>query len=57
VLLVDDLLATGGTAAAAIKLINQLEAKLVAASFLIELSELNGRALLGDTRVNAVVRY
>jgi adenine phosphoribosyltransferase len=57
VLLVDDLLATGGTAAAAIKLINQLEAKLVAASFLIELSELNGRALLGDTPVNAVIRY
>jgi adenine phosphoribosyltransferase len=57
VLLVDDLLATGGTAAAAIKLINQLEAKLVAASFLIELSDLNGRKLLGDTPVNAVVRY
>jgi adenine phosphoribosyltransferase len=57
VLLVDDLLATGGTAAAAIKLINQLDAELVAASFLIELSELNGRALLGDTPVNAIVRY
>jgi adenine phosphoribosyltransferase len=57
VLLVDDLLATGGTAAAAVKLIHQLEAKLVAASFLIELSDLNGRALLGDTPVHAVVKY
>ena len=57
VLLVDDLLATGGTAAAAIKLIKLLDAKLVAASFLIELSDLNGRSLLGDTPVNAVIRY
>ena len=57
VLLVDDLLATGGTAAAAIKLINQLDANLVAASFLIELGFLNGRGLLGDTPVHAVVRY
>ena len=57
VLLVDDLLATGGTAAAAIKLIEQLDAKLVAASFLIELSTLQGRELLGDTIVNAVVTY
>ena len=57
VLLVDDLLATGGTAAAAIKLIKLLDAELVAASFLIELSDLNGRALLGDTKVNAVVCY
>lgn len=57
VLLVDDLLATGGTAAAAIKLIKQLEAKLVAASFLIELKGLNGRDLLGDTPVKAVIQY
>ncbi|NWK54408.1 adenine phosphoribosyltransferase [Verrucomicrobiaceae bacterium N1E253] len=57
VLLVDDLLATGGTAAAAIKLIDQLEANLIAASFLIELNFLNGRDLLGDTRVEAVVDF
>ena len=57
VLLVDDLLATGGTAAAAIKLIKQLEAKLVAASFIIELKGLNGRDLLGDTPVKAVIQY
>lgn len=61
VLLVDDLLATGGTAAAAIKLINQLDAKLVAVSFLIELSKLNGRErltpLVGDTPINAIIHY
>ncbi|MBT8035958.1 MAG: adenine phosphoribosyltransferase [Verrucomicrobiae bacterium] len=57
VLLVDDLLATGGTAAAAIKLINQLDAQLVAASFLIELTGLNGRDLLGSTPVNAIIQY
>ena len=57
VLLIDDLLATGGTAAAAVKLINQLEARLVAASFLIELKALNGRGLLGDIPVNAIIQY
>lgn len=61
VLLIDDLLATGGTAAAAIKLINQLEANLVAVSFLIELEELNGRDLLtpilGDVPINAILKY
>ncbi len=61
VLLIDDLLATGGTAAAAIKLINQLEANLVGVSFLIELEDLKGRDLitpvLGDVPVNAILKY
>ena len=57
VLLIDDLLATGGTAAAAIKLINKLDANLIAASFLIELTELKGRDLLAGTHVNAVISY
>jgi len=57
ILLVDDLLATGGTAAAAIQLINQLGGNLIAASFLIELTFLNGRNLLGDTPVNAIIEY
>ena len=57
VLLIDDLLATGGTAAAAIKLIEHLDANLVAASFLIEITGLNGRELLGDTPVNAIIQY
>jgi len=57
VLLVDDLLATGGTAAAAIKLINELGANLIAASFLIELSALNGRDLLGEVPIHTIISY
>ena len=57
VLLIDDLLATGGTAAAAIKLINELGANLIGASFLIELSALNGRDLLGNTPINSIISY
>lgn len=57
VLLVDDLLATGGTAAAAVKLLDALDADLVAISFLIELDFLNGREKLGDTAVHSLIRY
>lgn len=46
VFLVDDLLATGGTAAAAVKLIQALNGDLIASSFFIELSFLNGRGPL-----------
>ncbi|MEL6131029.1 MAG: adenine phosphoribosyltransferase [Cyanobacteria bacterium J06627_3] len=47
-LIVDDLLATGGTAAAAAKLIQQTGATIVGFSFLIELNDLNGRQKLPD---------
>jgi adenine phosphoribosyltransferase len=57
VLLVDDLLATGGTAAAAVQLVRQLGGELVAASFLIELAFLKGRSRLGEVSVHAVLRY
>jgi adenine phosphoribosyltransferase len=43
VLLVDDLIATGGTAEASIKLIEQVEGKVVEACFVIDLPELGGR--------------
>jgi adenine phosphoribosyltransferase len=46
VLLVDDLLATGGTAAAGIKLIERLGAEVVACAFVIDLPDLGGRKLL-----------
>lgn len=46
VLLVDDLLATGGTAEAGIKLIRRLGAEVVGCSFIIDLPELGGRARL-----------
>lgn len=57
VVLIDDLLATGGTAGAAIKLILQSGAGVVAAAFLIELSVLGGRAVLGDVPVFSIVAY
>ena len=44
VLLVDDLIATGGTAEAAVKLLHKLNAEIVAAAFVIDLPDLNGRA-------------
>jgi adenine phosphoribosyltransferase len=57
VLLVDDLLATGGTAAAAVRLLEQLGANLVGISVLIELEFLNGRNLLGDNPVHSILKY
>jgi adenine phosphoribosyltransferase len=56
-LLVDDLLATGGTAAAAIRLIKRLGGVVVGAVFLIELCFLNGREKLGDVPVHVLIQY
>jgi len=47
VLIIDDLLATGGTAEAAASLVNQIGAKVVLFAFVIELAELGGREKLG----------
>ena len=57
VLLVDDLLATGGTAAAAVKLLEILGAKIVGISVLIELGFLDGREKLAPHKVNALLCY
>ncbi|MBN8246674.1 MAG: adenine phosphoribosyltransferase [Verrucomicrobia bacterium] len=57
VLLVDDLLATGGTAAAAVRLLERLGAEIVGISFLIELGFLNGRARLAGWPVTSLVCY
>ena len=56
-LIVDDLLATGGTVAATVKLARQLGAEVVSAAFLIELSALRGRALLPDLDVYTLLSY
>jgi len=48
ILLVDDLIATGGTAEASVKLLNKLDAKIVAACFVVDLPELGGRKKLRD---------
>lgn len=57
VLLVDDLLATGGTAAAAAQLVQKVGAKIEAARFLIELSFLKGRDKLQGFKVESLVVY
>ena len=57
VLLVDDLLATGGTAAAAVKLLDELGANLIGISFLIELSFLAGRSKLKPHPVHSILIY
>ena len=57
VLLIDDLLATGGTAAAAASLLRRLGADVVEAAFLIELGFLDGRARLDGTPVFSPIVY
>lgn len=57
ILLVDDLLATGGTAAAAVKLLDQLGADLVGVSFLIELAFLGGREKLLPHPISSILSY
>ena len=57
VLLIDDLLATGGTAAAAATLVQRLNAKILEISFLIELKFLSGRDRLKDQPVRSIVVY
>lgn len=57
VLLCDDLLATGGTAAAAIGLIRQLGGEVVGAAFAVELNFLHGRAKLAGVDVFSLIKY
>ena len=57
VLMVDDLLATGGTMAAACKLVEKIGGKVIGITFLIELSELAGRKKLTDYRIETVITY
>ena len=57
VLLIDDLLATGGTSAAAVALVEKLGGKILEACFLIELKFLNGRAKLKDYPIRSIVTY
>jgi adenine phosphoribosyltransferase len=57
VLIVDDLLATGGTAAATVGLVRSLGADVVGIQFLIELAALDGRSKLAGETVAAVLKY
>jgi adenine phosphoribosyltransferase len=57
VLVIDDLLATGGTASAVANLVADQGARVVECAFIIELKGLNGRARFGDTPVYSIVPY
>jgi adenine phosphoribosyltransferase len=57
VLIVDDLLATGGTARATVGLVKQLGGRVEGVAFLIELTDLNGRKQLQGENILAVVQY
>lgn len=57
VVIVDDLLATGGTAAAASSLVKSIGARIDGYAFVIELRELRGREKLGSHSVTALVEY
>lgn len=57
VLIVDDLLATGGTVLATIKMVEKLGGVVAGCAFLIELADLNGKELLKDYEVEALISY
>lgn len=57
VLLVDDLLATGGTARASCELVESLGAEVAGCGFVVELDFLNGRELLGNRTVHSLLHY
>ena len=57
VLIVDDLLATGGTVQGTIELVERLKGEIVGLGFLVELEVLHGRDRLGGRRVTSVIRY
>ncbi len=57
VLIIDDLLATGGTTQAAIKLVEELGGIVVGIAFLIELKDLKGRELLNKYSVHSLITY
>ena len=57
VLIVDDLLATGGTAKATVELVEQLRGEVVGLPFIIELEFLNGRERLEGYDVYSLIKY
>lgn len=57
VLIIDDLLATGGTVEATVKLLDQTGANIVGAAFIIELVDLKGREKLKDLNVVSMIQY
>lgn len=57
ILLIDDLIATGGTARASCQLVEKLGGEIAACAFVIELDALNGREKLSNYRVHSLLHY
>jgi len=57
VLIIDDVLATGGTAKAVTRLIQKMNGKIIGAAFVIELTALKGRKNLKDVPVYSLLQY
>jgi adenine phosphoribosyltransferase len=57
VLIVDDLLATGGTVSATIELVERLQGHVVAVAFLVELTALRGRDRLSDYEIVSLIKF
>ncbi len=57
VVIVDDLIATGGTISAAVNLVEKLGGEIVECAFVIELPDLNGREKLGNHKVFAIMEF
>ncbi len=57
VVIIDDLLATGGTLDAVIRLVNKAGAKVVGIGFVVELTDLNGRLRFGQYDIHSLVKY
>jgi adenine phosphoribosyltransferase len=57
ILLIDDLLATGGTARASCELVEKLGGQVIACAFVVELTELKGRDQLGHTPIHSLLEY
>lgn len=57
VLIVDDVIATGGTVGAVAELIKEMKGNIIGASFLIELTDLNGREKIKDIPVFSLIKY
>ena len=57
VVIVDDLLATGGTAGATAALVREQQGHVVAFAFVVELTALGGRTRLGDAKIDSLIAY
>jgi adenine phosphoribosyltransferase len=57
VVIIDDLLATGGTAAATADLVREQQAEVLAFAFVVELTALAGRARLGAAAIDSIIQY